>query len=104
MTGAMFLQIMAKTGKKASELASVMECYPQVLVNVKITADKKGMWDTVPEITDAIKMYEEKLGGDGRILVRESGTEPLVRVMIEGKDKAVITEYANSIAKLVEKM
>ena len=81
-----------------------MECYPQVLVNVKITADKKGKWDTVPEITDAIKLYGEKLGGDGRILVRESGTEPLVRVMIEGKEKAVITEYANSIAALVERM
>ena len=104
MTGAMFLEIMAKSGKKASELASVMECYPQVLVNVKITADKKGMWETVPEITDAIKMYEDKLGGDGRILVRESGTEPLVRVMIEGKDIDVITDYANSIAELVKKM
>ena len=52
-----------------------MECYPQVLVNIKITADKKGMWDKVPEITDAIKMYSEKLGDDGRILVRESGTD-----------------------------
>ena len=104
MTGAMFLQIMAKTGKKASELASVMECYPQVLVNVKITPDKKGMWDKVPEITNAIKMYEEKLGGEGRILVRESGTEPLVRVMIEGKKTGVITDYAHRIAELIEKM
>lgn len=104
MTGAKFLQIMAKTGKKASELASVMETYPQVLVNVKITADKKGKWETVPEITDAIKMYEEKLGGEGRILVRESGTEPLVRVMIEGKKTGVITDYANRIAELIEKM
>lgn len=104
MTGAKFLQIMKKTGQKASALAAVMESYPQVLVNVKITADKKGLWDKVPEITDAIKMYEEKLGGDGRILVRESGTEPLVRVMIEGKDIDSITEYAHAIAALVEKM
>ncbi len=104
MTGAMFLQIMAKTGKKASELASCMESYPQVLINVKITADKKGKWDKVPEITDAIKMYEEKLGGDGRILVRESGTEPLVRVMIEGKKTGLITDYAHRIAELIEKM
>ncbi|MBQ8965608.1 phosphoglucosamine mutase [Ruminococcus sp.] len=104
MTGAMFLQIMAKTGKKASELAACMESYPQVLVNVKITADKKGKWDKVPEITDAIKMYEEKLGGEGRILVRESGTEPLVRVMIEGKKTGLITDYAHRIADLIEKM
>ena len=104
MTGAMFLQIMAKTGKKASELASCMESYPQVLINVKITADKKGKWDKVPEITDAIKLYEEKLGGEGRILVRESGTEPLVRVMIEGRDTGHITEYAHRIAELIEKM
>ncbi len=104
MTGAMFLQIMAKTGKKASELAACMESYPQVLINVKITADKKGKWDKVPEITDAIKMYEEKLGGDGRILVRESGTEPLVRVMIEGKKTGLITDYAHRIADLIEKM
>ena len=75
-----------------------------LLINVKITADKKGKWDKVPEITDAIKMYEEKLGGDGRILVRESGTEPLVRVMIEGRDTGHITEYAHRIAELIEKM
>ncbi|MBR1864364.1 MAG: phosphoglucosamine mutase [Ruminococcus sp.] len=104
LTGTKFLQIMAKSRKKASELAKVMESYPQVLVNVRITPDKKGMWDKVPEITGAIKMYEEKLGGDGRILVRESGTEPLVRVMIEGKDIGLIEEYAHAIAALVEKM
>lgn len=104
LTGTKLLTIMKKTGKKASELASCMECYPQVLVNVKITADKKGMWDKVPEITDAIDMYAEKLGDEGRILVRESGTEPLVRVMLEGKRTGIITEYAYKIAELIEKM
>lgn len=104
LTGTKLLSIMTKTGKKASELASCMECYPQILVNVKITPDKKGMWDKCKEVTDAIKMYEEKLGDEGRILVRESGTEPLVRVMIEGKRTGIITEYAYKIAELVEKM
>ena len=104
LTGTKLLTVLKCTGEKASELASCMECYPQVLVNVKITADKKGMWDKVPEITDAIKMYSEKLGDDGRILVRESGTEPLVRVMIEGKRTGIITEYAHKIAELIEKM
>ena len=104
MTGAKLLQIMKKTGKKASELAAIMECYPQILVNVKITPDKKGMWEKSSEITDAIKLYEEKLGGEGRILVRESGTEPLVRVMIEGKKIGLITDYAHRIAELIEKL
>ena len=104
LTGTKLLTVLKCTGEKASELASCMECYPQVLVNVKITADKKGMWDKVPEITDAIKMYSEKLGDEGRILVRESGTEPLVRVMIEGKRTGIITEYAHMIAELIEKM
>lgn len=104
LTGTKLMTILKKSGKTASELASCMECYPQVLVNVKITADKKGMWNKDKAVTDAIKMYEEKLGNDGRILVRESGTEPLVRVMIEGKNTEEITGYANDIAKLVKEM
>lgn len=104
LTGVKLLEVLKKTGKKASELASCMESYPQVLVNVKITADKKGMWEKNEKVQEAIAMYKEKLGNDGRILVRESGTEPLVRVMIEGKKTGIITEYAHNIAKLVEEM
>ena len=104
LTGTKLLTIMKKTGKKASELASCMESYPQVLVNVKITADKKGMWEKNKAVTDAIEEYSQKLGDEGRILVRESGTEPLVRVMIEGKRTGIITDYANRIAELIEKM
>lgn len=104
LTGVKLLDVMKKTGLKLSELASCMEVYPQVLVNVKITPDKKGKWETDKAVQDAITLYTEKLGNDGRILVRESGTEPLVRVMIEGKLTGVITEYANNIAKLVEEM
>ena len=104
LTGVKLLEVLKKTKKKASELAACMESYPQVLVNVKITADKKGMWEKDEAVQKAISLYKEKLGGDGRILVRESGTEPLVRVMLEGKKTGVITEYANSIAALIEKM
>lgn len=104
LTGVKLLEVLKKTGKKASELASCMESYPQVLVNVKITADKKGMWEKNEKVQEAIAMYKEKLGNDGRILVRESGTEPLVRVMIEGKKTGIITEYAHNIAKLIEEM
>ncbi|MGN0594443.1 MAG: phosphoglucosamine mutase [Hominimerdicola sp.] len=104
LTGTKLLTIMVKTGKKASELASCMESYPQVLVNVKITADKKGLWEKTKAVIDAIEEYSAKLGDDGRILVRESGTEPLVRVMIEGKRTGIITDYAHRIAELIEKM
>ncbi|MGN1134148.1 MAG: phosphoglucosamine mutase [Oscillospiraceae bacterium] len=104
LTGVKLLEVLKKTGKKASEVAACMESYPQVLVNVKITADKKGMWEKDEKVQQTIAMYKEKLGNEGRILVRESGTEPLVRVMIEGKKTGIITEYAHNIAKIVEEM
>ena len=104
LTGTKLLTVMSYTKKKASELAGCMETYPQVLVNVRITADKKGKWEKDEAVLAAIQEYSDKLGSEGRILVRESGTEPLVRVMIEGKKTGVITEYANNIAKLVEEM
>jgi phosphoglucosamine mutase len=104
LTGTKLLTVMSYTKKRASELAACMETYPQILVNVTITPDKKGKWETDEAVQAAIKKYTEKLGNDGRILVRESGTEPLVRVMIEGKMTGVITEYANDIARLIEEM
>ncbi len=104
LTGTKLLTVMSYTKKKASELAGCMETYPQVLVNVRITPDKKGKWEKDEAVLAAIQEYSDKLGSEGRILVRESGTEPLVRVMIEGKKTGVITEYANNIAKLVEEM
>ena len=104
LTGVKLLGILAQSGKKASELAACMESYPQVLNNVRITPDKKGMWIKTPSVTKAIADIEQKLGSEGRILVRESGTEPLVRVMIEGRDIDEITSYANHVASLIEKM
>lgn len=101
LTGVMLLNVMQKTGKKLSELANMMYKYPQVLVNVKINSDSKGKWQDIKEIQDEISLYKEKLGDDGRVLVRESGTEPLVRVMIEGKQYGVVLQYANAIAKVI---
>lgn len=103
MTGVKLLEIMAKTKKKLSELASVMETYPQVLENVTIKNEYKGNWQTDKGVAEFIEMYKEKLGDDGRILVRESGTEPLVRVMLEGKHLGKITEYAKTIAEAISK-
>lgn len=103
MTGVKLLEIMAKTKKKLSELASIMETYPQVLENVTIKNEYKGNWQTDKGVAEFIEMYKEKLGDDGRILVRESGTEPLVRVMLEGKHLGKITEYAKTIAEAISK-
>lgn len=103
LTAAKLLEVLAKTKAKASDLAGLMTSYPQVLKNVKITADKKGLWEADEEISKAIETYKTKLGDEGRILIRESGTEPLVRVMIEGKNFGVITEYAQNIAAAIEK-
>ena len=72
--------------------------YPQLLVNVKITEGGKGKWSTVPAITESISAAERELAGNGRVLVRESGTEPLVRVMVEGKDMEMVKRLAGSIA------
>ncbi len=103
LTAAILLSIMKKTGKKLSELASVMERYPQVMINVRIDRKWKEAWKNIDEIGDTISGYEKKLGSSGRILVRESGTEPLIRVMLEGKDTAKINEYALAIADKIKK-
>ena len=104
LSAAKLLSFYKKAGKKMSELASVMTYYPQILVNVKIKPEWKNKLDTVKEITDCIAKNEEKLGDDGRILVRESGTEPLIRVMVEGKEQSEINRVAEEIADMVKKI
>lgn len=98
LTAVRLLEIMCVTHAKASELAGLMTPYPQVLKNVSVPAGKKGLWQADEEISSAISTYKAKLGDDGRILIRESETEPLVRVMVEGRNFGVITEYAAAIA------
>lgn len=103
LTGLKLLGILARTSLKMSELASLMTSYPQVLENIVIPPESKGKWESIKEITDMIELCRVKLGDDGRILVRESGTEPLVRVMLEGKNFGLITDYAHRIADTVKK-
>jgi phosphoglucosamine mutase len=93
------LRIMADTNKELSELASALVTYPQVLVNVRVK--EKTDLKTVPAIADAMKRVEDRLAGHGRLLVRYSGTEPLLRIMLEGKDDGEITQWANDIANVV---
>ena len=81
-----------------------MEMMPQALVNAKVPNHKKESFMEYPEIADAIATLEKQFDGKGRVLIRPSGTEPMVRVMIEGKDQAVIDEEAKKLAALIEKV
>lgn len=102
LSGAKVMEILAESGKKMSELASVMEHFPQVMINVKIGQRDREVWKNDSQITDLIEHYENELGDSGRILVRESGTEPLIRVMLEGKDFKKINEYAIAISDKIK--
>ena len=94
---------MLEENKKASELASIIKLYPQVLINAKVNSDKKYDYEKDEDIKKAINEVEEEFAGNGRVLIRPSGTEPLVRVMIEGEDQEYITKRAEEIANLIEK-
>lgn len=94
--------VMCRENKKLTELAAIIDIYPQVLKNAKVA--KSGDYSYVEDavITAAIKKLEDKFSGNGRVLIRPSGTEPLVRVMIEGKNQEEITKDAEDLAKLIE--
>ncbi len=98
------LQVMVETKKPLSELASIMEVLPQALVNAKVPNHKKDSYMEYPRIAKAIEELEAKFAGEGRVLIRPSGTEPLVRVMIEGKDQKVIEEEAKKLADFIMKV
>ena len=98
------LQVMVETGRSLSDLASVMEVLPQALVNAKVPNHKKDKFMEYTEISDAIRQVEEKFNGEGRVLIRSSGTEPLVRVMIEGKNQEEIDKEAKKLADLITKI
>lgn len=95
------LAVMRRREKTLSELAEVMIPLPQVLVNVRVKSRQDIM--TIPSIASAIQGVEGKLGNEGRVLIRYSGTEPLLRIMLEGQDKYEITGWANEIGDLVRK-
>ena len=93
--------IKKKSGKTLSELAGIMKELPQVLVNAKVPNDKKNIYLEDLEIIEAIKKIEETLNGVGRVLIRPSGTEPLVRVMLEGENQEEIDKMAHSLVDLI---
>lgn len=95
-------KILVESNKKISELSSLMTQYPQVLINAKIKNSNKSRYMDVPEIKSKIEDIESILDGEGRVLIRPSGTEPLVRVMLEGKDKEQLLLLAQELANLIE--
>lgn len=103
VTGLQLASVVKKTGKKLSELANIMKQLPQVLANATVPRDKMDIHVTDAEIVEEIKKIEAKLDGCGRVLIRPSGTEPLVRVMLEGEDQVELNELAHGLARLIEK-
>ena len=103
LTSLMLIQAILESGKKASELGAMLQKYPQVLINAKVDSNKKYDYEKNAEIKKAIEDLEKEFAGNGRVLIRPSGTEPLVRVMIEGKDINVIEAKSKKIADMIEK-
>lgn len=97
------LEVIVKSGKKLSELASVMRVLPQALVNARVSNIKKEYYMDNKVVADAVAELEARFAGAGRVLIRPSGTEPLVRVMIEGDDQKFIEEEAKKLAEIIEK-
>ncbi|MEG0382468.1 MAG: phosphoglucosamine mutase [Christensenella sp.] len=103
LSGVQLMSVMKREDKPLARLARPVSVYPQVLVNAYVSDEKKHDYENDEEILAAIAQAEKDFNGQGRVLIRTSGTEPMVRVMIEGKDKDAITTQAVSIAKLIEK-
>lgn len=97
------LTAVKKSGQKLSDLASELVVYPQVLVNAAIKNENKKKYTRDEEISEEIKKIEKIMAGEGRVLIRPSGTEPLVRVMIEGQDQEVISRLAKDLADLISR-
>ena len=103
LTSIQILNTMTKEGKKLSELAGIMRRYPQVLINVKVREEAKGQYENDGDVTEIIQKVETEMAGEGRVLIRPSGTEALIRVMIEGLDQKVIDKQAKEIADVIKK-
>jgi phosphoglucosamine mutase len=102
LTAVRFLSAVKRSGKSIKQCNMEYENYPQVLINVSVSNGKKKELGSDEMIINAVKEAESKLDGNGRVLLRPSGTEALVRVMLEGKDYDEINKYANNIAEIVK--
>ena len=102
LTGLMLIQVMKETGKSMSELNNLMTNFPQVLVNAKVKNELKNSYLENEEIKSEVDKIEKMFHGEGRVVIRPSGTEPLIRVMIEGKDEKEIEGIAKGLARFIE--
>ena len=102
MSALQVMEAVLDSGKKPSELSDAITIYPQVLKNAKVREDKKNKYERDDDIMNAISKVEDEMEGRGRVLIRPSGTEPLVRVMLEGEDVDHITKLAEDLAALFE--
>lgn len=103
VTALQLSSIIKNSNKKLSQLTSIMKELPQVLLNATVPNNKKNIYIEDEEIAEEIKKIEEQMAGKGRVLIRPSGTEPLVRVMLEGQDQEEIDKIAHDLVKLIEK-
>jgi phosphoglucosamine mutase len=94
------LAVMKRTGRPLAELAAGMSQFPQVMVNVRV-AERIDPRES-PDIQAAVRRVEAELGDTGRVVLRASGTEPLIRVMVEGRDESIVTRHANALAETVK--
>ncbi|WBW98082.1 phosphoglucosamine mutase [Oceanirhabdus sp. W0125-5] len=103
LAGLQLATILKNKEKKLSELASIMRELPQILVNATVPNNMKDIYIKDAEIAEEIRKIESAMNGRGRVLIRPSGTEPLVRVMLEGENQSEIDKYAHELAELIEK-
>ena len=104
LTAVTFLKVLKESGKKASQLAGEIAHYPQKMINVPVPNDKKKSVAEQPEVQAISQEIGEVFGENGRILIRPSGTEALVRVMVEGQDEKLVNEMAQKAAKVIEEL
>ena len=104
LTAVTFLQVLKQSGKKASELAGQIEKFPQVMINVPVPNDQKKTVGDLPEVQAVGQEIAALFGEKGRILIRPSGTEALVRVMVEGQEEALVRQMAEKAAGVIQQL
>ena len=102
LTSLMLIQIMLEKNCKISKLCEVIKKYPQVLLNIKVNNDKKKNYENDLEIQSEVKKLQEEFQDNGRVLVRASGTEPIIRVMLEGENQKELEEKAQKLGSLIK--
>ena len=101
MSALQVLEVMVRSGKSLTELKQGMQKFPQTMINVPVSADGQSRLSTSDRINTAVREIEAEMGGKGRVILRPSGTEPLIRVTLEGADPGQVERLANQLADTV---